>query len=40
MLIYYNKQIKTLSSDLRSATERAELHKLTIDALRKNGIID
>jgi hypothetical protein len=35
-----SKQIRTLSNELTQATEMRDVYKLTIDALRKNGIID
>lgn len=34
------KQIQDLNNKLVTATEQRDLYKLTIDALRKNGIID
>lgn len=35
-----SKQLRQLSGDLALAKEKTELYKMTIDALRKNGIIE
>lgn len=35
-----SKQIRQLSTDLTRASETRDLYKMTIDALRKNGVID
>lgn len=35
-----SKQLHTLSTDKAHAEEQRDMYKLTIDALRKNGIID
>jgi hypothetical protein len=34
------KQIQTLSTDVSRATDQRDMYKMTIDALRKNGVID
>jgi hypothetical protein len=33
-------QLNKLTDNVERANERADLYKLTVDALRKNGIID
>jgi len=35
-----SQQLKQLNVDIENAKEQRELYKLTVDALRKNGIID
>lgn len=34
------KQLRTKTSDLERVTEQRDLYKMTIDALKKNGVID